>query len=106
MPKVTVYSTQNCPYCRMVKAFLERQGVDYLPVDVGTDKEQAKKMIELSGQYGVPVVTVDDEVIVGYDAQRLNELFGEEKGGVVFDVLIIGAGPAGLTAGVSVPGNY
>lgn len=100
MPKVTVYSTQNCPYCRMVKAFLERQGVDYLPVDVGTDKEQAKKMIELSGQYGVPVVTVDDEVIVGYDAQRLNELFGEEKGGVVFDVLIIGAGPAGLTAGV------
>ncbi|HNW80284.1 MAG: FAD-dependent oxidoreductase [Methanoregulaceae archaeon] len=100
MPKVTVYSTQNCPYCRMVKAFLERQGVDYFAVDVGTDKEQAKKMIELSGQYGVPVVTVDDEVIVGYDAQRLNELFGEEKGGVVFDVLIIGAGPAGLTAGV------
>ncbi|MDD1708961.1 MAG: FAD-dependent oxidoreductase [Methanoregulaceae archaeon] len=100
MPKVTVYSTQNCPYCRMVKAFLERHGVDYLTIDVGTDKEQAKKMIEISGQYGVPVVTVDDEVIVGFDAQRLNELFGEEKGGEVFDVMIIGAGPAGLTAGV------
>ncbi|HQA79377.1 MAG TPA: glutaredoxin domain-containing protein, partial [Methanoregulaceae archaeon] len=100
MPKVTVYSTQNCPYCRMVKAYLDRQGVDYLTVDVGTDKEQAKQMIEISGQYGVPVITVDDEVIVGYDARRLNELFGEEKRGVVFDVLIIGAGPAGLTAGV------
>ncbi len=100
MPKVTVYSTQNCPYCRMVKAYLERHGVDYLTIDVGTDKEQAKKMIEISGQYGVPVLTVDDEVIVGFDAQRLNELFGEEKGGDIFDVLIIGAGPAGLTAGV------
>ncbi|MCE5297509.1 MAG: FAD-dependent oxidoreductase [Methanoregulaceae archaeon] len=100
MPKVTVYSTQNCPYCRMVKAYLERHGVDYLTIDVGTDKEQAKKMIEISGQYGVPVVTVDEEVIVGFDAQRLNELFGEEKAGEVFDVLIIGAGPAGLTAGV------
>jgi alkyl hydroperoxide reductase subunit F len=100
MPKVTVYSTQNCPYCRMVKAYLERHGVDYLTIDVGTDKEQAKKMIEISGQYGVPVVTIDDEVIVGFDAQRLNELFGEEKGGEVFDVMIIGAGPAGLTAGV------
>jgi NADH-dependent peroxiredoxin subunit F len=100
MPKVTVYSTQNCPYCRMVKAYLERHGVDYLTIDVGTDKEQAKKMIEISGQYGVPVVTVDGEVIVGFDAQRLNELFGEEKGSEVFDVLIIGAGPAGLTAGV------
>ena len=26
---------------------------------------------------GVPVITVDNEVIVGFDAQRLNELFGE-----------------------------
>jgi len=84
----------------MVKAYLDRHGVDYLTIDVGTDKEQAKKMIEISGQYGVPVITIDDEVIVGFDAQRLNTLFGEEKGGEVYDVLIIGAGPAGLTAGV------
>jgi alkyl hydroperoxide reductase subunit F len=100
MPKVTVFSTKNCPFCRMAKAFLERQGVDYVSVDVGTDKEQAKKMVEISGQYGVPVITMDDEVIVGFDAQRLNEIFGEEKGQELFDVLIIGAGPAGLTAGV------
>jgi alkyl hydroperoxide reductase subunit F len=100
MPRVTVYSTQNCPYCRMVKAFLDRQGVPYISFDVGTDKEQAKKMIEVSGQYGVPVVTVDDEVIVGFDVRRLTELFGKEEGGDVYDVLIIGAGPAGLTAGV------
>jgi alkyl hydroperoxide reductase subunit F len=100
MPKVTVYSTKNCPYCRMAKAFLDRHGVDYIGIDVGTDKEQAKKMMEISGQYGVPVIIVDDEVIVGFDTKRLNELFGEEKGGEVYDILIVGAGPAGLTAGV------
>ena len=100
MPKVTVYSTRNCPYCRMVKAYLDRQGVDYLSIDVGSDREQAKKMIELSGQYGVPVITVDDEVIVGYDIQRLKELFGEPETGETFDVVIVGAGPAGLTAAV------
>ena len=97
---VTVYSTKSCPYCRMVKSYLERQGVDYTSIDVGEDQEQAKKMVEISGQYGVPVVTVDGEVIVGFDASRLNELFGEEKGVDLYDVLIIGAGPAGLTAGV------
>jgi alkyl hydroperoxide reductase subunit F len=84
----------------MVKSYLERQGVDYTSIDVGEDQEQAKKMVEISGQYGVPVVTVDGEVIVGFDASRLNELFGEEKGVDLYDVLIIGAGPAGLTAGV------
>ena len=43
---------------------------------------------------------VDDEVIVGFDTRRLNELFGEDRAADVVDVLIVGAGPAGLTAGV------
>ena len=100
MHAVTVYSTKNCPYCRMAKAFLERQGIQYRSIDVGEDAGEARKMIELSGQRGVPVITVDDEVIVGFDSRRLNELFGKPEEGAVCDVLIAGAGPAGLTAAV------
>jgi alkyl hydroperoxide reductase subunit F len=100
MRKVTVYSTENCPYCRMAKTFLEKHGVPYESIDVGKDVEQAKKMVALSGQHGVPVITVDDEVIVGFDIRRLNELFGTATEEETYDVLIVGAGPAGLTAGV------
>lgn len=100
MTRVTVYSTKTCQYCRMAKALLEQYGVPYETIDVGEDEAAARKMIELSGQRGVPVITVDDEVIVGFDAQRLNELFGTAVESDVADVLIIGAGPAGLTAGV------
>ena len=100
MRKVTVYSTKNCPYCRMAKAFLDKHGVPYESIDVGENTDAAKKMIDLSGQRGVPVILVDDEVIIGFDSQRLNELFGETVSGEVYDVLIVGAGPAGLTAGV------
>jgi alkyl hydroperoxide reductase subunit F len=100
MRKVVVYSTQNCPYCRMAKAFLEKHGVTYESVDVGNDAVQAQKMIELSGQRGVPVIGMDSEVIVGFDAQRLNELFGEPLKSESSDVIIVGAGPAGLTAAV------
>ena len=100
MQTVTVYSTKNCPYCRMAKAFLERQGIPYKKIDVGEDQDEARKMIALSGQRGVPVITVDDEVIVGFDSQRLNELFGKPEEGTTCDVLIAGAGPAGLTAAV------
>jgi alkyl hydroperoxide reductase subunit F len=57
-------------------------------------------MIALSGQRGVPVITVDDEVIVGFDSQRLNELFGTHVSSETYDVIIVGAGPAGLTAAV------
>ena len=36
MTKVTVYSTKNCPYCRMAKALLEKYGVPYESIDVST----------------------------------------------------------------------
>ena len=100
MKKVTVYSTKNCPYCRMAKAFLDKHGVPYESIDVGENTDAAKLMIDLSGQRGVPVILVDDEVIIGFDSQKLNELFGETVSGEVYDVLIVGAGPSGLTAGV------
>ena len=100
MSMVTVYSTKNCPYCRMAKAFLDKQGVAYTAIDVGADAVAAQKMIDLSGQRGVPVITVDDDVIVGYDSERLNALFGTPAGSGQYDVIIVGAGPAGLTAGV------
>lgn len=100
MPNVVVYYTDSCPYCRMVKAFLERRGVAYRAINVGRDRQAAREMIERSNQYGVPVTTVDDEVITGFDAKRLSELFGEDRTADVVDVLIVGAGPAGLTAGV------
>jgi alkyl hydroperoxide reductase subunit F len=100
MSKVTVYSTQFCQYCRMAKAFLDKQKIPYESIDVGEDRVAAEKMIELSGQRGVPVILVDDEVIVGFDSQRLNVLFGSASPEDVNDVIIVGAGPAGLTAGV------
>ena len=98
MPQVTVYSTQNCPYCRLAKAFLDRYGVEYRSIDVGIDRKAAKEMVERSGQYGVPVITVDDEIIVGFDSNRLKELFATDSSPDMFEVIIVGAGPAGMTA--------
>jgi len=100
MGTVRVYFTDNCPYCKMVKAFLDKKKVAYQAINVGQDREAAAEMVKLSGQYGVPVLTVDDQIVIGFDTPRLEELFGTEKKVEVVDVLIIGAGPSGLTAGV------
>lgn len=97
---VRVYFTDNCQYCKMVKAFLDKKHVVYQAINVGQDKVAAAEMVKISGQYGVPVLTVDDKVVIGFDTPRLEEIFGAEKKAEVVDVLIIGAGPAGLTAGV------
>ena len=37
-------------------------------------KNVARKMVEQGGQMGVPVITVDDEVVVGFDQNLLDSL--------------------------------
>ncbi|MCM2465208.1 FAD-dependent oxidoreductase [Methanoculleus oceani] len=100
MAGVKVYTTENCPYCRMVQAFLKKNGVEYEIVDVGKDREAAREMIRVSGQRGVPVTISGDEMVVGFDAKRLRELFGTPVTDEIDDVVVVGAGPAGMTAAV------
>lgn len=45
---------------------------------MAVDGEAAARMVRLSGQRGVPVITVDDEVIVGFDRRRLEELLANK----------------------------
>jgi glutaredoxin 3 len=72
--QVTIYSTPTCHFCHMAKDFFSEKGVQYTEYNVANDLEKRKEMMEKSGQMGVPVITVGDELIVGYDQERLAQL--------------------------------
>jgi len=72
--KVKVYSTPTCPYCKRVKEFLEENNVDFTDVDVSVNREAVQEMIDKSGQMGVPVIEIDDEIIIGFDKQKIKEV--------------------------------
>lgn len=74
MKNVTIYTTQTCGYCKMAKDFFTINNVPYTEHNVGTDLEKRKEMIEKSGQMGVPVIFVGDDMTVGFDKARLSEL--------------------------------
>lgn len=67
MAEVKLYSTPTCPYCRMAKDFLEKEKVPFTVADVSEDERAAREMVEKSGQMGVPVMEVENTVIVGFD---------------------------------------
>lgn len=71
---VTIYSTPTCHFCHAAKDFFAANGVQYTEHDVASNLEKRKEMVEKSGQLGVPVITVGDELIVGFDEPRLREL--------------------------------
>jgi glutaredoxin-like YruB-family protein len=71
---VKIFSTPTCMYCEMAKDFFDENGVKYESYDVSTDLAKRKEMVEKSGQLGVPVILIKDQVIVGFDEDRLKEL--------------------------------
>lgn len=79
--KITVYSTSTCPYCVMVKRWLDDKAIAYTEVLVDKDQQSARKMVELSGQMSVPFTTIekDDGVldkILGFDTASLSRSLG------------------------------
>lgn len=79
--KVSVYSTATCPYCVKVKQWLDSKSVTYDDVRVDTDQAAAIRMVQLSGQMGVPFTTIEDDSgklhgVLGYDVATLSQLLG------------------------------
>jgi glutaredoxin 3 len=64
---IRLYTGDYCPFCRRVKNELDRLGLDYEAVDADADGRD--EVIRLSGQRAIPILTIDDEVIV--DSSRI-----------------------------------
>jgi glutaredoxin-like YruB-family protein len=74
--KVKVYSTPTCVYCVTLKEFFKEKGVEFEDVDVSLNEEAAREMIMKTGQMGVPVVEIGEEVIVGFDRDKIIQALG------------------------------
>ena len=110
MANIELYSKEWCPYCAKAKALLKSKGLSYKELDVTTDETRQQEMVQRSGRRTVPQVFLDGESIGGYDDLANFNATGEldQRLGIhttvdlmkVYDVAIIGAGPAGLAAAI------
>jgi alkyl hydroperoxide reductase subunit F len=110
MASVTIYSAQGCPFCAKAKSFLEERGIGFEEVDAPLGSKAWKEMREKTGSGSPPQILIDDKPVGGYsdlvnfDATgELTQMLGlTEKGAAfpLYDVIIIGGGPAGLSAAV------
>lgn len=69
--EVTVYSTNTCPYCDMMKNFLNQKNISFTEVNVQTDQVAAQKLVETTGQMGVPQTNINGEWVLGFDPDRV-----------------------------------
>lgn len=76
MHNVTIYSTPSCHFCHAAKEFFAENKVTYTEHDVASDMDKRSEMIDMTGQMGVPVIRIDDDIIVGFDEDKIKELLG------------------------------
>jgi len=57
-----------------VKEFLSQKGVSYQEFDVAKDEKARWEMVNKSGRMAVPTILVDDQVVIGFDKNKLEQL--------------------------------
>jgi alkyl hydroperoxide reductase subunit F len=108
MADVIIYSREGCPFCAKAKSFLAERDIPFEEIDAQTGSDTWKEMKERAGSGSLPQILIGDEPIGGYSDLVSLEATGElsqrlglaQQGPVsqLYDVIIIGGGPAGLSA--------
>lgn len=80
---IKVYALSTCPWCKKVKKYLDDKNVEYEFVDVdlaqGEDQKKALDELEkLTGKRSFPVTVIDEEVILGFKEDQLEEALKNE----------------------------
>ena len=73
---VSIYTTPTCHFCQMTKEYFKANNVAYEEYNVAADAAKRAEMMQKSGQLGVPVIFVGEDMVIGFDKKRLDELLG------------------------------
>jgi glutaredoxin-like YruB-family protein len=77
---VEIYTSPTCGYCHRAKQYLASRRVPYVEYDVSRDRQAGQRMLQITGQGGVPVIVIDGEVTIGFNVDRLEALLSRNGG--------------------------
>lgn len=72
-PKVTIYSTTWCAFCKTERQWLDHLGVAYDYKNIEEDEAAHNELMEKTGGNiaGVPITDIAGDIILGFDRPKL-----------------------------------
>lgn len=72
---VVIFTSPTCSYCHIAKDYFNEKGIAYTERNVGID-EEARSILRAKKIMGVPAIFIGDDVVIGFDKAKINELLG------------------------------
>ena len=76
-PKIVMYATSWCPYCRRARKLLNSLDVEWVEKDIEKDREAAREFAAKGRGSGVPLIDFDGTLLRGFDADKIRRLAAE-----------------------------
>lgn len=73
---VKVYSINDCPWCEKVKKYLKSKNVEFEEHNIEENDDDRDACYELTGDTMVPITTVNDDYVLGFEKAKLDEMLG------------------------------
>ncbi|MGH2948095.1 MAG: glutaredoxin family protein [Solirubrobacteraceae bacterium] len=70
MPRLTIYTTEPCGFCRVAKSLLDKRDVPYSEINLAKDPSGRAELVRMTGMMTFPQVVIDGEPIGGYQELR------------------------------------
>lgn len=76
---VTIYSTNNCGYCELMKNFLQEQKIKYKVITIQDNPEIAQFLMQQTGRLGAPQTSINGEWVLGYNPNTAMKIIRKYK---------------------------
>lgn len=79
MKDIIVYTQNECPPCQIVKMFLNEYKFSFSEKNIHSDDQSRQELTELYGSYSTPTIVVGNEVIIGFDLDKLKKVLNIQE---------------------------
>ncbi|RSD28195.1 glutaredoxin family protein [Mesobacillus subterraneus] len=79
MTGIIVYTQNDCPPCTIIKMFLKDFGFTYEERNIHEDEKSRQELTQQYNSYSTPTIVIGDEVITGFDLERLKQVLNIDE---------------------------